>query len=297
MSETTKNKIFKYLPFIGMASYILLVQVIALLLAPPMDASDMRAVSDPQSVWNPIYYIIIVLGFTAFILLVIKLNLKWIIHATILFAVASTLYYVFFALFTMLSLDFTILVPFILSAALTILLYKFPEWYVINITGVLIGAGAGALFGISLGIIPAIILLVLLAIYDAISVYKTKHMIALAEGVMSIKVPILFIVPKSLDYSFIDQEEPEKEIESDIVERGAYYMGLGDAVIPTVLVVSSNVFIPHKGFIGLPALGAIIGCMFGYMVLARSVRKGKPQAGLPFLNTGTILGFIAGSLV
>ncbi|MFQ6121218.1 MAG: presenilin family intramembrane aspartyl protease PSH, partial [Methanosarcinales archaeon] len=135
------------------------------------------------------------------------------------------------------------------------------------------------------------------AIYDAISVYKTKNMIALAEGVMSIKVPILFIVPKSLDYSFIDQEEPEKEIESDIVERGAYYMGLGDAVIPTVLVVSSNVFIPHKGFIGLPALGAIIGCMFGYMVLARSVRKGKPQAGLPFLNTGTILGFIAGSLV
>ncbi len=44
------------------------------------------------------------------------------------------------------------------------------------------GAGAAALFGISFGLLPAILLLSVLAVYDAISVYGTEHMLDLAEG-------------------------------------------------------------------------------------------------------------------
>ena len=51
-------------------------------------------------------------------------------------------------------------------------LYRYPEWYVVDLVGVCIAGGVSALLGISLTVIPVIVLLVLLAIYDAISVYR-----------------------------------------------------------------------------------------------------------------------------
>ncbi len=71
-------------------------------------------------------------------------------------------------------------------------------------------------------------------------------------------------------------------------------MGLGDAVIPTVLVISANAFLggPTLAFINIPAFGAVVGTLAGYVALMVFVLKGKPQAGLPFLNTGAIIGFL-----
>jgi presenilin-like A22 family membrane protease len=230
----------------------------------------------------------------------IKRNMQWIIQLTILLAVGATMYYVFYALLSIadVSIMTNNVVSGLLAAALTILLYKFPEWYIIDTVGLIIGAGASAIFGISLSILPVIVLLLLLAIYDAISVYKTKHMIDLAEGVMDLRLPILFVIPKHLKYSFIE-DSFKKE---DGQEREAFFMGLGDAIMPTILVVSANVFLVQKatlnyiGFISYPALGAMIGTIVGFMALTILVMKGKPQAGLPFLNSGVILGYIVGVL-
>ena len=67
--------------------------------------------------------------------------------------------------------------------------------------------------------------------------------------------------------------------------------------MPSMLVVSANVFLQgwrFGGLVNLPALGAIIGSLAGMGVLLWFVMSGKPQAGLPPLNGGTILGFLAG---
>jgi presenilin-like A22 family membrane protease len=176
----------------------------------------------------------------------------------------------------------------------TVLLYKYPEWYVIDALGILIGAGVAAIFGASLDIWPVVILLVLLAVYDAISVYKTKHMITLAEGVIDLKTPILFIVPKRRNYSFIREGIGKL---GDGGERAAFIIGMGDMIMPSILVVSANVFLKGwrlAGMINLPALGAIVGSLAGLVVLLHFVMSGKPQAGLPPLCGGTILGFLAG---
>lgn len=278
-----------------MAGFIVIVQVLALTMASPMEEEGMQAFENPSSVWNPVYYIILILIFTAFILFVIKTNKKYILHAILLFAVAATMYYVF--------VTFIGAIPsLLLTAALTVLLYKFPEWYVVDITGVLVGAGASAIIGISLAILPTLILLILLTIYDIISVYKTKHMITLAEGVMELHAPILFVIPKRREYSFIKQDFAAEDGE----ERGAYFMGLGDAVMPTILVVSASIFLPSEcmamqlpllGMVALPAVLAAIGTLIGYVVLMIVVMGGKPQAGLPFLNTGAIAGYVAGCVV
>ncbi len=276
-----------------MAGFIVAVQVLALMMAAPMEAEGMQAFEDPESVWNPVYYIILILVFTAFILFVIKTDKKYILHAILLFAVAATMYYVFVAFIGQIP-------SLIITALLTVLLYKFPEWYVIDITGVLVGAGASAIIGISLAVIPTLILLTLLTVYDIIAVYRTKHMIELAEGVMDLHAPILFVVPRRKGYSFIEQSDARDEDG----ERGAYFMGLGDAVMPTILVISASTFMPVVypdlplvfGYVILPALLAAVGTLVGYAVLMVVVMGGKPQAGLPFLNTGAILGYAVGCL-
>lgn len=300
--NTEKSNLKEYIPMLVMAGIIIVVQITALLLAAPMNANDMRAFENPDSAFNTLFYIVIILVFTGLLLLAIKKNMQWIIQLTILLAVGSTMYYVFYALLSLadISIMTNNLVSGVVAAALTVLLYKFPEWYVIDTIGLIIGAGASAIFGISLSILPVILLLGLLAIYDAISVYKTKHMIDLAEGVMDLRLPILFIIPKHMKYSFIEDSFNK----DDGKDREAFFMGLGDAIMPTILVISANVFLVQKhnidlvgGFITYPAIGAMIGTLVGFFALSVLVMKGKPQAGLPFLNSGVIIGYIAAVLI
>lgn len=278
---------------LSMAGLILLVQIIALLLATPMEMNEMQAFEDPTDVSNSIYYIGLILCFTLVVLLAIKKDMTWLITLFIYIAVLSTLYYVFYALFTLLPMSpgAVTLVSGLLSVGMTVILYKYPEWYIIDIIGVCIAAGVSALIGISLSIIPVIVLLLLLAVYDAISVYKTKHMVAMAEGIMDLKLPILFVIPKHRNYSFRKESFGEGE------EREAFFMGLGDAVMPTLLVVSAYIFLNHADMFSYPVLGAMLGTLVGYFALSLLVMKGNPQAGLPFLNTGVILGFLAGALL
>ncbi|NMG83748.1 MAG: hypothetical protein GIS02_06060 [Methanosarcinales archaeon] len=274
-------------PVIIMGLLMLIVELIALFLGAPLDAAGIHAFENPDSPANSLYYIGFILLFTLFILLIIKWDKKWLIQLIIFGAIISTIYYVLCPLFVkFFPLNMSIVLSVSIAIILALILYVFPEWYIIDFVGIIVGAGAAAIFGISLSIIPVLLLLVLLSVYDAIAVYQTKHMVALAEGVMDLRLPILFIVPKHRGYSF-RKETFDKE------ERDAFFMGLGDAVIPSILVVSAYFFTGSL----IVAVFAIIGSLIGFAVLMRFVLKGKPQAGLPFLNTGVIIGYVIGALV
>jgi presenilin-like A22 family membrane protease len=275
---------------------LLAVEIGALVLSLPVKASGIVAFEDPESMANPVIFIAIMLAFTALMLLLIRYDMKKVIAAVIGISIFLTFIYIFMAIvYTLMgATDPATVLVLVLSILSTILLYKYPEWYVIDALGILIGAGVAAIFGASLEILPVVILLVLLAVYDAISVYKTKHMITLAEGVIDLKTPILFVIPKRRDYSFIREGIGKL---GDGGERAAFIIGMGDMIMPSILVVSANVFLQGwrlAGMINLPALGAIIGSLAGMGILLHFVLSGKPQAGLPPLNGGTILGFLAG---
>ncbi len=292
-------KLENYIPLIGMALMLLIVQLIAIALSKPLDINNFKAFEHPEDTSNVLLWVAIILIFTAFIFLVIRLKKKWIIQAFILITVGWTLSYVFYALFSaFLPGDINFVITLLLSISLTIILYKFPEWYIIDIIGIILGGGSASIFGISLDIVPTILLLVILLLYDYIAVYQTKHMVALAEGVMDLRLPILLVIPKHWNYSFLTEK-------FDKTEREAFFMGLGDAVMPTLMVVSANFFvtqvryfsIPLIGAVNIPAIGAILGTFAGFSLLMIFVMKGKPQAGLPFLNSGAIIGYAAGSLI
>jgi len=294
-----------------MAFLFVIIHGISLLITGTFQEEGMQAFEDPDNPINIVFILFIMLIFTAIILLIAKFWKKQIIQIIILGAIGYTSSYVFYPLFNLiLPSSFNILIPinesssiilsasviisFILALILVVILYKFPEWYVIDICGIIIGAGAIAIFGISLGILLVIILLICLAVYDAISVYKTKHMIDLADTVMDLKLPVLLVVPKIRKYSLIKETKRLKEKLEEGSERDAFFMGLGDIVMPGILVVSAYNNINNS----LPiALSVIIGTLIGFIFLMNYVIKGKPQAGLPFLCGGAILGYIISSLV
>jgi presenilin-like A22 family membrane protease len=286
----------RIIPFLVMPLLLLAVEFGSILISLPVQAAGITAYEDPTAIENPFIFILILLVFTAFLLLLIKYGKKDWIAAIIGLSIFLTFVYIFWALVYAVigESGFAQFIIVTLSILATVLLYKYPEWYVIDGLGILIAAGVAAIFGSSLIWYLVVLLLVLLAVYDAISVYKTKHMITLAEGVIDLKTPILFVIPKRRDYSFIRDGIGKLD---DGGERAAFIIGMGDLIMPSILVVSANVFLQGWrlfGIINLPALGAMIGSLAGLAVLLHFVSSGKPQAGLPPLNGGTILGFLAG---
>lgn len=368
----------------------LLVQIGALALVGPFQEEGLQEVENTDDPSLSIFYLGAIILATAFMLLAIKYGGDAILRLILIFAGA------YIALFV-----FDVLIPPVLSItvggtavnllalgvafSLGVALYAYPEWYVIDTAGIIMGVGAAALFGINFGILPAIVLLGVLAVYDAISVYRTEHMLTLASGMMDMRVPVVFVVPLSLSFTFLDDDLPEtfseesdsgdaedadasagksthedaatsdsestdthtetgeldvatlnelgpegvRELDSDRVEgveldeseqealddevlaalqerggkRDALYIGLGDAVIPTVLVVSAAFFVdagPTYSIAGItanvPALTAMAGTMVGLTVLLWLVKQGRAHAGLPLLNGGAIAGYLLGAL-
>jgi presenilin-like A22 family membrane protease len=288
MDEEKKAQEVSIALCIGMGVFIVLTAAIALMLATPFEVSGVKAFQNPESMWNPAFFFILIICFTALILVVLRFGGKRLVYFVMLAAVAVTIYYVMAVL---VPYDH---IPLVSTLGLILLLYKYPEWYVLDATGLIIGGGAAAIFGISLDVLPVLLLMIILAVYDAIAVYKTKHMVSLAESIVDLKLPILFVLPRKRGFSLLrgkDQGRGKTEMGE------AFFMGLGDAIIPSLLVVSANCmseFTYYLGLINAPALGALIGTMAGYAVLSRIAGRGNPHAGLPFLNSGAIIGFVVG---
>lgn len=285
-------------PLVAMAMFYVFVQAAAILLA-PLFLPEFSAFQDPNDPVNPIIYIFLVLVMTGIVLILVKFGRQRIIQAIFYISIFITLVYVFTPLLLLVDPEgwLALLGSLGLAAVLMIALVKSGEWYVIDAIGLIVAVGVTALLGLSLGILPVFILLVLMAIYDAISVYKTKHMVALAESVTPLRLPVLFIVPKNKDFT-MDKLDQTGIVPKEGGEREAFFMGVGDAVIPGILVVSSSLYLPETASFLLTAnlwvaIGTIIGGLIGYLGLIRFVLRGNPQAGLPFLNTGAILGYLA----
>ena len=339
----------------------LLVQLGSLALVEPFMSAGFQAVEDPSDPTNSLLYIVAILVATGVMLAAMKFGVDRLLQGLVLFAAVFISFYVFTVVVPpVVSIAGLNLIAVTLALALGVGLLVYPEWYVIDAAGIVMGAGAAGLFGISFGLLPALVLLVVLAVYDAISVYGTEHMLALASGAMDLRLPVIFVVPLTLSYSFLDADNPESleddtpesdaEAEpdegddvstatddaepADTVEedadtdadadadtgdlasaeavpdehadpfaRDAFFIGLGDAVIPTILVASAAFFRPGGAellsvpgiALTVPALGAMVGTLAGLLALMWFVMKGRAHAGLPLLNGGAIAGYLLGA--
>jgi len=325
----------RYVAVAAILGIFLLVQLGALALVEPFNSAGFQDVENPSDPTNSLLYVGAILVATVVMLGAFRYGGDRVIRAVLVVSSGYLSFYVFAVLLPAAPLPglaaFTPAVA--LAGLVTVALWVHPEWYVIDAAGVVMGAGAAGLFGINFGVLPALVLLVVLAVYDAISVYGTEHMLTLAEGVMDLKVPVVLVVPLSLSYSFLDEAPPAESGEDDTGtdegadpadeddaamadgggdeattpapddERDAFFIGLGDAVMPAVLVASAGFFAPVgvsslvPGIaLTLPALTAIVGTNLGLLVLMYFVMQGRAHAGLPLLNGGAIGGYLVGAL-
>ncbi|RLF53679.1 MAG: hypothetical protein DRN24_00215 [Thermoplasmata archaeon] len=301
MDDYKKNRKIEVLPVLAMGCLFLVVYGLVLLLTKPFveQGGVTPAFEDVNDPMNILYIIVVMLAMTLVILLIAKYWKEKVIQFIILGAIGYTSFFAFFlpifSIVLPLSLSWVILFLSVTAAiVLVIVLYKYPEWYVIDVSGIIVGVGAIVIFGISLGVFLVVVLLVVLAVYDALSVYKTRHMIDLADTVMDLKLPVLLVVPKIRHYSLLRETKRLKEKLEEKEERDAFFMGLGDIVMPGILVSAVYYNVPN----GLPiALSIILGTLVGFSVLMVFVMKGRPQAGLPLLCGGAIAGYIVSSLI
>lgn len=297
-------------------------QIVALLIAPTFAVNGMTAFQNPSDPMNAVIYIVLILAFTAVILGLVKYrrqNLaRYIVLGSVLITVAFVallpVYYLCIdiaSLFTSMNNslatnlgNLATVLAFVLAAIVTWILVKYPEWYVVDAVGLVTAAGVTAILGISFSWIPATLLLVALACYDAWAVYRSKHMVTLADELTSQRLPVLLVIPKSAGYKFSEQRSLKKQV-AEGEEREAMFIGLGDLIIPGMMSVSALAWLPDTVGAGLlsltpsltVAVGTLIGSLVGFSILMRYVLRGNPQAGLPLLNGGALIGFFLTTLL
>ncbi len=288
-------------------------QLTGLALANPFRSAGLAATSNAQSPTGPLLFVfVIVLAPLVILLFARRRGGTSALRQLILVGIASALYLTLYATFSVLLPRPVLLPPYaaemvadpalplaaIASGGLYLALLLEPQWYIVDLAGFAAGAALTAILGISFSILPAFVLLGALMVYDAIAVYRTKHMVSLADVVTEMKLPILMVEPTSADFDYPSSAPLTSQRGRPVEERAALFMGLGDVVIPGTLVVSEFVWLPSVPVLaGLGAnlwvaLGALVGSLFGYGALMRLVAGGNPQAGLPFLNGGALAGYL-----
>jgi presenilin-like A22 family membrane protease len=283
----------------GVVALFSLVQVGALALVGPFldaGATPVEGTADPA--FGLVYFVGILVA-SAVTLLAFRYGLGWVIRALVVLTSVSLSWFVLLFLLPPVRVAGVHVPALAGGLALGVALYVHPRWYVLDTAGVLVAAGTAGLFGITFGVLPALLLLAALTVYDAVSVYRTGHMLALAETAIEQRMPVLFVVPTRLDYSLADDAAGGGDGEG---ESDALFVGLGDAVMPTILVASAATLDVARIPLGslpltVPAAGGMVGTLAGLVVLIWVANRGGPQAGLPFLNGGAVAGYLAGALL
>jgi presenilin-like A22 family membrane protease len=156
-----------------------------------------------------------------------------------------------------------------------------------NVAAIFSGSGVGAILGLSLGIAPSIIFMMILSVYDFVSVFITKHMISLAKAVT--ERPMAFTIASPHEFKkakYIPIKGAKKKVH-------VFQLGLGDIIIPMMFSVSIL-----NSFTILNSIITVIGSLVALIVLTIIVTR-KPMAlpALPFVCTGALAGYLISLLI
>ncbi|MDD3083999.1 MAG: presenilin family intramembrane aspartyl protease [Candidatus ainarchaeum sp.] len=212
-----------------------------------------------------IYLISIILIMTTIIIILIKYKkqrkLLWLFEGLAIFATTTIVFSSFFP-----TDDLVVLI-----IALIIIVYRYTHKESVlfrNFVSIIAIAGAGALIGISLGVIVVLIFISLLSIYDLIAVFKTKHMVELGKNVTKQNLAFTVSMP---------------------TKQHSFELGNGDLIIPLILAASiiANGFFNNNFLVSIFCLiGSLIGLIISIYIV--SVKK----IPLPALPPQTIIMII-----
>jgi len=271
--------------------------ILGLLAAPELASQGLQAYDDPSSGINVLYFGGAIAAGTLGILLVQRLGYGKTVFRLVFLGIfgyeAAILAFVF--------VPGGGLVAGAIGLALFLALWFYPEWYVVDVAGVMLCAAIVAIIGISL--VPGLVLAVLvgMAVYDAYSVYVSGHMQSLVDGSLDLAIPMAFVLPRSPAFSLTSVGSLGDLAGED---GGASLLGYGDAVIPGMMAVSAGHFLTDAPalvawapYLNAPALGALLGGVVGTAGLHVLLSKLEgAQPALIVLNPAVVGGYLVGAL-
>ena len=251
---------FKKLAIIFVITQTLGLIVATLLLA--QGAQQPIFTENINDVANSIYLIFMILAMTAVILIVLrfrrKRNILWYIEALAVFTTTIVVASAFFP-----TNDYIAL-----AIAILLVAWRYTHrnnLWLRNVVGIIAIVGAGALIGISLGLLPVFVFIIALSIYDLIAVFGTKHMVVIGRAVVKQNFAFTIALP---------------------TKHHTFELGNGDLVIPlmTASSVMANGLFNSNYFVASLLLSAsFIGLMISIYLVA------KKQFAMPALPPQTVL--------
>jgi len=168
----------------------------------------------------------------------------------------------FFGLSRFVSERLALVVALILAA---LKIFK-PNVYIHNFTELFIYGGLAAVFVPIMNLFSISILLVLISIYDAIAVWKTKHMIKLAKFQSKLKLFIGLLIPYG--------------------KKTKAILGGGDIGFPLLF---AGVVLKQFGFIKALIIPFFVGLSLLFLLMIG--KKDRFYPAMPFLSAGCFLGY------
>lgn len=157
-----------------------------------------------------------------------------------------------------------------------------------NLTEIFIYGGLAALLVPILNLFSVTLLLILVGFYDMYAVWKSKHMIAMAEFQTREKVFAGLYIPYTAKGSVRDTKIEMKEKMSEQKSSGSIaVLGGGDIAFP--LLFSGVIFKTIGTY--WPALVIICTTTLALLLLFYYGEKGKYYPAIPFIALGCFLGY------
>ena len=223
--------------------------------------------------------LVILLG-TGFLLLLIKFRLGWLWKFWFLIAVVLTLT-VAWAAFIRPS------IAFVLAAILGIWKIFKPNFLVHNFTEIFVYGGLAVIFVPWFDLWSVSILLVLIALYDAYAVWKSKHMVTLAKSQMKAKVFAGLLIPYKIGKLKKAKGKLKSKGKKVSVKVRTAILGGGDIGFPLIF---AGVVLKEWGL-----WQSLIIPFFALAGLAFLFWRSKPKKfypAMPFIGVGCFLGLL-----
>ncbi len=144
-------------------------------------------------------------------------------------------------------------------------------------------AGIGGFLGLSLTPLTVVFILLILSFYDIIAVYKTRHMVKMAEDMIKSRAIFGLILPQKTSGW-------RETLENVRPGEGFMILGSGDVVMPLVLIVS---VIGIQGLVSglIVLLFSLMGLFLTYyLFITQKIRR--PMAALPPIAAMSIIGYL-----
>ena len=252
-----------------------------------LSVAPMPTANDPM---NALFFLVYILFGAVMIILVARyykgMIMFQLLESLVIFSASSIVFFAF-ALFPLnMGLEEALLFGGILGLALAAA--KFVWVQAKNAAAIISSAGVGAIFGFSLGFLPAVLFTILLSIYDYIAVFKTRHMVEMARELST----------RQLSFAVTAKEVPARKQDEKIevyVERAnkegdRLDLGTGDLSVPAMVAVSAYTLGPN-GLIYSFAVAA--GSTIALYMLLKFVSKERVfLPALPPICLGGMLGLL-----